>query len=167
MVHYKPVKVPINTPGLVDVIIDMVMQYYSLLDSIIIDQGAIFTSKFWFLLCYYFSIKRQLSTMFHPQIDRQTKQQNSTIGACLCAFVNWEQNDWARPLPMAEFAYNNSKNASTGHTPFEFNYGYPLYVSFEDKCNTCSRSFSAKELAIELKNLMNICCQNLLHAQDL
>ena len=44
--------------------------------------------------------------------------------AYLRAFVNWEQNDWARLLPMAEFAYNNAKNARTGHTPFELNCGY-------------------------------------------
>ena len=27
-------------------------------------------------------------------------------------FVNFEQNNWARFLPMAEFAHNNAKNAS-------------------------------------------------------
>ena len=37
--------------------------------------------------------------------------------AYLQAFVNFKQNDWARLLLMAEFAYNNVKNASTGHTP--------------------------------------------------
>ena len=44
--------------------------------------------------------------------------------AYLQAFVNFEQNNWARVLPMAEFAYINAKNASTGHTPFELNFGY-------------------------------------------
>ena len=46
------------------------------------------------------------------------------IEAYLCSFVNWEQNDWAWRLQMAEFAYDSSKNASTGYTPFEMNYGY-------------------------------------------
>ena len=41
--------------------------------------------------------------------------------AYLQAFVNFEQNNWARLLTMAEFAYNNAKNASTGYTPFELN----------------------------------------------
>ena len=35
MVHYKPVKVTINALGLAEVIIDMVVQYHGLLDSII------------------------------------------------------------------------------------------------------------------------------------
>ena len=40
------------------------------------------------------------------------------------AFINFEQNDWARLLPMVEFVYNNAKNTSTGHTLFELNYSY-------------------------------------------
>ena len=46
MVHYKPVKVTINAPGLAEVIINMVVRHHGLSDSIISDQGAIFTSKF-------------------------------------------------------------------------------------------------------------------------
>ena len=68
---------------------------------------------------------------------------------------------------MAEFVYNNSKNVSLGHTFFELNYSYHSCVFFKNKCNTCSRSSSAKRLAMELKKLMNVCCQNLLYAQDL
>ena len=68
---------------------------------------------------------------------------------------------------MAEFAYNNFKNASMGHTSFELNCGYHPHVFFEDKYNACSKSCSAKGLAIELRELLNICCQNLLHTQDL
>ncbi len=48
---------------------------------------------------------------------------------------------------MAEFAYNNAKNASTGHTPFELNYGYHPRVSFEEDVDLHSRSRSANELA--------------------
>ncbi len=87
--------------------------------------------------------------------------------AYLRAFVNWEQDDWARLLPMAEFAYNNAKNASTGHTPFELNCGYHPRVSFEEDVDPRARSRSANELAEELRELMEVCCQNLLHAQEL
>ena len=59
---------------------------------------------------------------------------------------------------MAEFAYNNSKNASTGHTWFELNYGYHPWVFFENKYNAYSKSSSADGLAVELRELMNVCC---------
>ncbi len=68
---------------------------------------------------------------------------------------------------MAEFAYNNTKNASTGHTPFKLNCGYHLRVSFKEDVDPRSRSRSANELAEELRELMEVCCQNLFHAQEL
>ena len=167
MVYDEPVKVTIDSSGLVEVIIDMVVQHSDLTDSIISDQGSIFMSKFWFSLCYFLGIKKQLFIAFYPQTNRQTEQQNSTIEAYFSVFVNCEQNDWAQFLSMGEFAYNNSKNPSMGHTPFKLNCGYYPWVSFKNKCNACSRSFLANRLAIELRKLMNDCRQNLLYTQDL
>ncbi len=97
-------------------------------DSIVSDWGSIFTLKFWSSLCYFLGIKRRFSTAFHSQTDGQTKRQSCIMKAYLRAFVNYEQNDWARLLPMAEFSYNNAKNASTGHPPFEVNCGYHRYL---------------------------------------
>ena len=68
---------------------------------------------------------------------------------------------------MVEFIYNNAKNASTGHVPFKLNYGFHLWVSFEDDVDSRSRSCFANKLAKELRELMDICQQNLLHAQKL
>ncbi len=167
MVHYEPVKVTIDAPGLVEVIINVVVRHYRVPESIVMDRGSLFTSKFWSLLCYFLGIKRKLSTAFHPQTDGQTERQNSTIEAYLRAFVNWEQDNWARLFLMAEFAYNNAKNASTGHTPFELNCGHHSRVSFEEDIDPCSRSRSANELAEELRELMEVCCQNLFHVQEL
>ncbi len=87
--------------------------------------------------------------------------------AYLRAFVNFEQNDLARLLLMAEFAYNNAKNASTGHTPIELNCGYHSCVSFKEDTDLRSKCKSADELANELKNLMIVCQENLHHAQEL
>ncbi len=68
---------------------------------------------------------------------------------------------------MAEFAYNNAKNASTGHTPFELNCGYHSRVPFEENVDPRSRSCFANKLAEELRELIEVCCQNLFHAQEL
>ena len=146
MVHYKPVKVTINALGLAEVILDVIVWQHDLLDSIVSDRGSLFTSKFWSSLCYFYEIKRKLSTAFHPRTNGQTKWQNSTMEAYLWAFVNFEQNDWARLLPMAKFAYNNAKNASNDHTPFELNCGYHSRMSYKEDVNPHSKSKSAEEL---------------------
>ena len=87
--------------------------------------------------------------------------------AYLWVFVNFKQNDWAKLLPIAEFAYNNDKNASTGHTPFELNCGYHPWMSYEEDVNLCSQSKSADELSVELKKLIMVCRKSLYHAQEL
>ncbi len=68
---------------------------------------------------------------------------------------------------MAEFAYNNAKNASTGHTPFELNCGFNPRASYKEDVDPRSQSKSADELATELRELMAICRENLQHAQEL
>ncbi len=60
--------------------------------------------------------------------------QNSTIEAYLRVFVNFKQNDWVRLFLIVEFAYNNTKNASTGHIPFDLNCGYHSWISYKKKC---------------------------------
>ncbi len=163
MVHYKPVKVTINAPSLAEVIVNVVVRHHGVSELIVTDRGLLFTSKFWSLLCYFLGIKRKLSTAFYPQTDGQTERQNSTMEAYLRVFVNWEQGNWARLLPIAEFVYNNAKNASTGHTFFELNCDYHPKVSFEEDVDPRSRSRSTNKLAEELRELIEVCCQNLLH----
>ena len=105
MVHYDPVKITIDASGLAEITLDVVVQHHGLLDSILSDRSSLFIFKFWVIVLL-------------------VPWQNSSMEAYLWAFANFEQNDWARLLPIAELAYNNAKNASFGHTPFELNYGY-------------------------------------------
>ena len=167
MVYYEPMQMIITAPALAEVILNVVVRHHGLPDSIVNDRGSIFTSKFRSSLCYFLSIKRRLSTASHFQTDGQTEQQNSTMEAYLRAFVNYEQDNWARLLPMAEFAYNNAKHASTGYTPFELNCGYHPRVSYEEDVDPRSRSKAADELTEELRTLMAACRKNLQHAQEL
>ena len=62
---------------------------------------------------------------------------------------------------MAEFAYNNIKNASTSHISFELNCSYHLKVFFEEDVDLRSKSRSTNKLAKELKKLIKDWCQNL------
>ncbi len=68
---------------------------------------------------------------------------------------------------MAEFAYNNAKNTSTSYTLLELNYDYHPKVFFKEDVDLCLRSRSANKLAEKLRELMEICCQNLLYVQEL
>ena len=135
MVHYKPVKITLDISGVAKVIIDVVVRYHGLLNLIITNRSLLLTLKFWSLLFYFLCIKRKLSTTFYPKTDSQTERQKSIIEAYLRTFVNFMQKDWAKFLPMAKFSYNNTKNPSISHMPFELNCGYYLCIFFKKDTN--------------------------------
>ena len=86
--------------------------------------------------------------------------------AYLRAFVNFKENDWARLLSIAEFAYNNTKNISTSYTPFELNCGYHSRISYNEDVDPRSQSKWADKLLAKLRELMIICQENLHHTQE-
>ena len=53
---------------------------------------------------------------------------------------------------MAEFAYNNVKNASIGHTTFELNCGYYRRILYEEEVDLYFQSKSADELSRNSEN---------------
>lgn len=167
IIHYKLVKTAIDVVGLAEIIINVVVKHYDFSKLILSNWWSLFMLKFSFLLCYFFDIKLKLSISFYPQTEGSTKRQNSKMKVYLYVFVNWEQNNWARLLPIAKFAYNNVKNISTDFTLFKFNCGLQLYMSFKNEVNSCSRFCFATKLAKGLRKLMAICQQNLLYAQKL
>ena len=65
---------------------------------------------------------------------------------------------------MAEFAYNNARNASTSHRSFELNYGYHPRMSYKEDVNPRWQSNSADELSVKLRKLMIVCQKNLHYA---
>ena len=66
---------------------------------------------------------------------------------------------------MAEFAYKNAKNASTGHTPFELNYSYHFQMLYREEVDSCSKSMSTDKISAELRELMTFYQRNLYHTQ--
>ena len=55
--------------------------------------------------------------------DRQTKRVNQVLKQYLHIFINYQQDDWANLLPLAEFMYNNTVHLATQVTPFFENKG--------------------------------------------
>ena len=156
MVYFKLVQDIINFAGLMEVIIDVIVRYHGFSDLIVTNWGLLFTSKFWSLLCYFLGIKQKLSTAFNLQTDGQPERQNSRIKAYIYTYIKFKQNYWAWLLSMTEFAYHNTRNASTNDTFFMFNCRYHLRIFYEEDLNLCSNSKSAEKLSSELRKLMTI-----------
>lgn len=55
---------------------------------------------------------------------------------------------------MAEYAYNNGKNISTGHISFELNYGFYPPAFYKDDVNLYFPSKLSDKLANKLRVMM-------------
>lgn len=98
--------------------------YHFLPQTIVSDRGSQFTSAFWKRLCDTLSIKRLLSTAFHPETDGATERYNEVIKTMLREIISWDQSDWALKLPLAASAMNGRMSRSTGVTPFFLCHGW-------------------------------------------
>jgi len=78
-------------------------------------------------------IESKLSTVFHPQIDGQTKRVNQELEQYLRMFINHRQEQWPKWLGTAEFVYNNKVHSSTQMIPFKANYRQDPRMGFKGR----------------------------------
>ena len=123
MAHYIPARKDWTAGQLAEAFVREIVRLHGVPQALISDCGSVFTSQLWANLMFTLKIDRRLSTAFHPQTDGQTERQNSTLEQYLQSYVNYQQDNWASLLALAEFAYNASLHSSTGKAPFEVVYG--------------------------------------------
>jgi len=124
MGHFIACKGTMRPEDLADHFIQQVIRCHGLPPSIVSDRGSLFTSDFWKRVTKALRISRNLSMAFHPKIDGQTERVNAVLKQYLRAYCNYQQDDWEKLLPIAEFCYNNMQAGSMKVTPFFANYGY-------------------------------------------
>ncbi|RVW24090.1 Transposon Ty3-I Gag-Pol polyprotein [Vitis vinifera] len=90
---------------------------------IVSDRDPRFTSRFWHSLQKALGTKLSFSTAFHPQTNGQSERVIQVLEDLLRACILDLQGNWDDHLPLVEFAYNNSFQASIGMAPFEALYG--------------------------------------------
>ncbi len=123
MCHYIPRRSDMTAGELADVITQEVIRLHGVPSAIISDRGSLFISRLWANLVYSFRIERRLRTAFHPRTDGQRERQNSVLEQYLRSYVNYQQDNWAPLLALAEFAYNAAVHSSTCRAIFEIVYG--------------------------------------------
>jgi transposase InsO family protein len=159
MAHFVPCTKDVTAEGTADLFVREVVRLHGYPLEIISDRDSKFASKFWQRLFEQLGVQQRMSTAFHPQTDGGTERLNRILEEYLRAFINPEQNDWDRWLPLAEFAYNNSKQESVGYTPFFLNYGMHPRLPVAP-VGTDVGGKSGAELAVQLG-------QHVVHAKSL
>ncbi|KAL4323589.1 hypothetical protein GQ457_11G020340 [Hibiscus cannabinus] len=121
--HFLPVRVDFTLERLARLYIAEIIRLHGVPTSIISDRDPRFTSGFWEAFQTALGTKLHLSTAFHPQTDGQSERIIQVLEDMLrCCIIDFK-GSWEEHLPLVEFAYNNSFQASIRMAPFEALYG--------------------------------------------
>jgi len=131
MVHFIPTTEKTSAKGLARLFRDNVWKLHGLPESIISDRGPQFAAGLMRELNRILGIESKLSTVFHPQTNRQTERVNQELEQYLRMFIDHRQEQWPDWLGTAEFAYNNKTHSSTKVLPFKANYRQDPRMGFE------------------------------------
>ena len=131
MVHYVPTTTSVTAPQLATLFIREVVRLHGVPDSLLSDRDPRFTAHFWRSLWSQLGTRLTMSTAYHPQTDGQTERSNRTLEEMLRHYVSWRQTDWDEHLSALEIANNNSKQTSTGFTPYYLNSGHEIRLPLD------------------------------------
>ena len=121
--HFLAVKNTYPLEKLAQIYVDEIVRLHGAPVSIVSNRDPRFTSKFWPKLQDALGTQLNFSTAFHPQTDGQSERTIQTLEDMLRACVMEFKGSWDTHLPLIEFAYNNSYQASIEMAPYEALYG--------------------------------------------
>lgn len=160
MAHFIPTINEVDAPLTAQLYLEHVYKLHGLPQDLVSDRGSVFTSRFWTHLLQLIGITRNLSSAYHPQSDGQTERVNQVLEQYLRLYCDYQQDDWASLLPLAEFAYNNSAHSTTKTSPFFANFGYhprPL----PDSITSRSTTPAAESLAVKMAEVHKTLTKNI------
>jgi hypothetical protein len=121
------------------------------------DRGSKFVSRYFRSLGKALDMTLHFTSSYHPEGDGQTERVNQSLEQHLRVYCNYQQDNWAELLPLAEFTYNNAPKATTGISPFYANKGYnPAITVYPERdlalVQACNFAVDSDNLHLVLKS---------------
>ncbi len=144
-----------------------VYRLHDLLSSIVLNKDFQFISTMWKSLCKRLRITASLFTVYHSEIDDQSKWVNQNVERELRIYCNYMQNDWVKWISMIEFSDNFNIFSITSMILFYFNKEFHSWMSFDsdttDYKTTCEwlEARKANDIVIWMKKLLSFDHQQL------
>ncbi len=107
-----------------------IYRLHDLLSSIVSNKDSQFISIMWQSFCKRLKIKVNLSTVYHSEINDQSKQANQDVERELWIYCNYMQNDWTKWLSIMKFSDNFNTFSTILMTSFYFNKDFHSWMSF-------------------------------------
>src|SRR5258708_13278873 len=119
----------VDAPQLAQMFLTHIFSKHGVLGHITSDCSTEFISHFFHSLASLLNMKLHFTSGYHLEGDSQTEHINQVLEQYLWAYMNYQQDNWAPLLPLAEFTYNNTTSATTGISLFFANKGYHPILS--------------------------------------
>ena len=139
MVHLTPAFTNASAQDIATQTIRHVIQYHGIPESIVSDRDTMFTSNFWQPIMKLLNVELKMSSADHSEADGQSERTNRTVLEMLRYYINTKSNDWVDHVPFVEISINNSKQTSTGYSPYYLNFDH--HPSFNNLINSSIRNF--------------------------
>jgi len=154
MSHFIPIRRDITAIETVETLMKHIFKNHGLPDKIISDRGSQFAANVIQEMYKKLNITVTLLTAYHPQMDGQTERVNQDLETYLRLFINHRQDNWAKWLHLAEFAYNNQQHSTTKVSPFMANNLSQPRWSLEGKFENMTHP-AAEEQLKEMREMEN------------
>ena len=112
-----------------DTIIEALIPFFGRVgfpEEVLTDRGTNFTSKLMQDFQKMVGIKAIRTSSYHPQTDGMVEWFNACIKASIEKLAPKFDLQWEKVLPWVLMAYRGAVHRSTGYTPYELMYGWPV-----------------------------------------
>ncbi len=140
---------------------------HNLLSSIVSNRNSQFILTMWKSLCKRLKITASLFTVYHSEIDDQSKWVNQDVECELRIYCNYMQNDWIKWISMMKFSDNFNIFSITSMTLFYFNKRFHSRMNFNSDTTDYETTHErlearkADDIVIWMKELLNFDRQQL------
>jgi hypothetical protein len=162
--HFIPVHTTYSAERYAENYIDLVVRLHGVPKTILSDRGTQFVARFWAQVHESLRTKLIHSSSYHPQTDGQTERVNQIVEDMLRACVIHFDKSWDKCQALAEFAYNNSYQASLKMAPFEALYGRRCRTPL-NRLQAGERTLFGPKLVQEAEEKVSVIRENLRAAQ--
>ncbi len=137
-----------------------VYRLHDLSNSIVSNRDSQFISTMWQSLYKWLRITTSLSTVYHSEINDQSKWVNQDVERELRIYCNYMQNDWVKWLFMMKFSENFNIFLIISMTSFYFNKSFHSWMSFDSDTTDYETTYErlearkADDIIIQMKELL-------------
>ena len=124
------------------------------------DQGKAFTGHLITHLCELYGVHKLRTSPYHAQTNGQVEHMNQTIIRMIGKLAEDKKARWSEHLPELLSAYNGTRSAVTGYSPYYLLFGrknrMPVDCLFPTLCESPHRTKMEVSVATMQKQLMNL-----------